>query len=152
MKLFRCHATHRTGDQRWCPTDGVAGMEGQELHSWEVGGSVFIHTYMSGCTCVSLYCRVLSVLIKFGQGAGFNSLLLGVWFRDIDAGNFFTQLVLLYIYVHVCVPTGCVCARWFSSKYSCWSGAADDSHNYRLSCPTAEEERGVCECGCVTAS
>lgn len=34
-------------------------------------------------------------------------------------------------------------------KYSCWSGAADDSHNYRLGCPTAERKR---ERVCVSAN
>lgn len=56
--------------------------------------------------------------------------------------------------------TDCMCA-WCSlcsvsehagspHKYSCWSVAADDSHNYRLSCPTAEKERKRgCVCGSV---
>lgn len=35
-----------------------------------------------------------------------------------------------------------MCACWFLCKYSRWSGATDDSHNYRLSCPTAERLGG----------
>lgn len=56
----------------------------------------------------------------------------------------------LCIWVHVCVCSTvcvctvfscvcvCVCVHWLSCKYSCKSGAVDDSHNYRLSCSAAE--------------
>lgn len=60
---------------------------------------------------------------------------------------FFFKYIARYVVLFVCNWSAwSICCSLcgvhvHGGKYSCRSGAVDDSHNYRLGCPTAERKR-----------